>query len=167
MGFEHRNRFQPFAGEGDEEEVVIQEPQAINQEPEQANLEPNEDNVEPIEYEDDEPEELKMQKTCEAPTNKQRREHIESNHATYRGWCDVCINARATGTPHAIIKADAGAKKEAERLGPRIYTDYFYMSIDESSMPHLAFKFSRSGRLAATASLSNDVTEFSVKWQDR
>ena len=123
MSFEHRNRFQPFAGDGDDEEVVIQEPQAINQQPEQANVESNEANLEPIEYENDEPEELNMQKTCEAPTNKQRGEHLESNHATYRGWCDVCIKARATGTPHAIIKADAEAKKEAGELGPRIYAD--------------------------------------------
>ena len=135
VNFEHRNQFQPFADElGDEEN--------LNREPVQeqsASAEPIEEPVEPFEYEDDEPEELKVQKTCEAPTNKQRREHIESNHATYRGWCDVCIKARSTGTPHAIIKAEAEAKKEAERLGPRVYTDYNFMSNDESSMPNLAF----------------------------
>ena len=137
MSFEHRNQFQPFAGEGDADEVIIQEPEVVTQFPTDPNVtqvptEPKDDNVEPIEYEDDEPEELKIQKTCEAPTNTQRREHIESNHATYRGWCDVCIKARATGTPHAIIQSDLEARKEAEKLGPRIYTDYYFMSTDET-----------------------------------
>ena len=72
-------------------------------------------NLEPVEFEDDEPEELRRQKACEAPTDRQRREHIESNHATYRGWCDVCIRARATGTPHAAIKSDIQARKDAEK----------------------------------------------------
>ena len=38
------------------------------------------------------------------------------------------------------------------------------MSHDEKSMPMLAFKFSRSGRLAATALPSKGATEFGVKW---
>ena len=31
-------------------------------------------------------------------------------------------------------------------------------------MPHLAFKFNRSGRLAATALPAKGATEFGVKW---
>ena len=43
------------------------------------------DDLEPVEYEDedDEPEELKVQKTCEAPTERQRREHITEVGVTF------------------------------------------------------------------------------------
>ena len=114
-----KNRFQPFTDDGDE--VLVdggseQQPVAdvVQQPTEQPTEQPIwSDELEPIEFEDDdnEPEELKRQKSCEAPTHRQRQEHIESNHATYRGWCDICIKARATGTPHRTIKQDEQARK--------------------------------------------------------
>ena len=133
---EHSNRFQPFADDDDAgplnepgsasglSDPLIQEPQ-LTQSSEASkpsdqvggNIEGQDEDLEPVEFEDDEPEELRRQKACEAPTDRQRREHIESNHATYRGWCDVCIRARASGTPHAVIKSDIQARKDAEKEG--------------------------------------------------
>ena len=158
---ELRNQFLPFAG--DDVEVADDG----GGQPTEPTCQPCwSDEVEPIEFEDDdnnEPEELKRQKSCEAPTHRQRQEHIDSNHATYRGWCDICIKARATGTPHRTIKQDEQARKDAEKDGPRIDSEYFYMSNNEKSMPHLALKFSRSGRLSAIALPAKGATEFGVK----
>ena len=157
------NRFQPFTDDGEEVLIDEGEQRTAEQQTEQPIWK---DDVEPIEYEDEddnEPEEFKRQKSCEAPSNLQRQEHIESNHATYRGWCDVCIKARATGTPRRLTKQDEHARKYAERDGPIIYSAYFYMSTNENSMPHLAFKLSRSGRMAATALPAKGAIELGVK----
>ena len=96
---------QPFAGDEHDEDVQPAQPaQPEPAQPQQDDVSKLED-IEPIEYEDDgDPEELKRQKTCEAPTQAQRREHIESKHTVNRGLWYVCIKARATGTPHAIIQ---------------------------------------------------------------
>ena len=77
-------------------------------------------------------EELNGQKSSEAPTHEQRRAHIKSNLAMYRGWCDICITARTTGVPHKTIKQDVQARKDAEKDGPIIYPGYFYESINEN-----------------------------------
>ena len=159
---------EPGSASGMNDPIVPESPFIKSSQPSQPSSQQKTDGeLELLEYEDQEdyePEELRRQKECEAPTERQRREHIESNHSTYRDWCDVCIKARATGTPHAVIKSDLAARREAEREGPRFYSDFYYMSSDETSMPMLALKFSRSGRLSATALPSKGVTEFGVKW---
>ena len=114
--------------------------------------------VEESDYE--EPEELKRVVACRAPTQAEKEEHALQNHAVYRDWCSVCVAARGLGTPHRRRKKDAAGEQE----GPRIFSDYFYMSTDEKSMPMLALKFSRSGRVAATALESKGLTEFGVKF---
>ena len=75
-----KNRFQPFTDDGDVDVAGDDGEQQPTELPIWS------DDVEPIEYEDDdeEPEELTRQKSCEAPANRQHQEHIESNHATYR-----------------------------------------------------------------------------------
>ena len=88
---------------------------------------------------------------------------MESNHIIYRGWCDICIKARVVDTPHRVNQQDEQARKDADKDSPRIYPDYLYMSPDEKSTPHVAFKLSRSGRLAATALPAKGATEFGVK----
>ena len=122
-----KNRFQSSTDVGDEFLVGgSSEQQRVGDVVQQPTEQPTEqpiwsDEAGPIEFEDDddnEPEEIKRQKSCEAPTNRQRQEHIESNHATYRGWCEVCIKARAIGAPHRVIKQDEQARKDAERDGP-------------------------------------------------
>ncbi len=40
-------------------------------------------------------------------------------------------------------------RRKAESDGPRIWSDYFYMSENGVSTPMLVLKFSRSGRIAA------------------
>ena len=109
----------------------------------------------------EEPEELRKIKAVRAPTESQRRQHIEENHSTYREWCDVCIAARATGTQHRRQYHEQ-AKKEEE--GPRLCSGYFFMSTEEESMPMLALKNSRSGRISATAPEKKGLTEFGTRF---
>ena len=71
---ELRNQFQPFA----EDDVEVADDDSGQ--PTEPTCQPCwSDEVEPIEFEDDdnEPEELKRQKSCEAPTHRQRQEHID------------------------------------------------------------------------------------------
>ena len=120
-----KNSFQPFA---ENDEVDVADDDGEQQPAEQPTEQPIwSDELEPIVFEDDdnEPEELKRQKSCEAPTHRQRQEHIESNHATYGGWCDICIKARATWAPHRAIKPGEQARRDAEKDGPIICSDYF------------------------------------------
>ena len=51
-----------------------------------------------------------------------------------------------------------------EQYGPRIYSDFFYMSEEGVSTPMLALKFSRSGRMAATALEQKGLTQYGVKF---
>ena len=71
-----RNRFQPFAENDDEVLVEEGEQQPAADVAQQAEQQPCwNDDVATIEFEDDdnEPEELKRQKSCEAPTHRQRQ----------------------------------------------------------------------------------------------
>ena len=107
----------------------------------------------------EEPEEFKRVVACRKPTRKQIKEHEDDNHAVFRDWCEVCLAPRGTGTPHF-------RRKEAiddEQEGPRIMSDYFYMSDNTESMPMLAMKISRSKRIGATALPFIGVAEFGVK----
>ena len=51
-----------------------------------------------------------------------------------------------------------------EQYGPRIYSDFFYMSEEGVSTPMLALMFSRSGRMAATALEQKGLTQYGVKF---
>eukprot|EP00972_Heterocapsa_arctica_P098139 14481429-Heterocapsa_arctica.AAC.1 len=53
---------------------------------------------------------------------------------------------------------------EEEKDGARIFSDFYFMSTGEESMPCLAVKFSRSKRIAATALEQKGVTEYGVKF---
>eukprot|EP00972_Heterocapsa_arctica_P111490 16413257-Heterocapsa_arctica.AAC.1 len=72
--------------------------------------------------------------------------------------CDVCVADRGQGTPHR--RRDNMV--EEERDGARIFSDFYFMSTDERSIPCLAVKFSRSKRVAATALEQKGVTEYGV-----
>ena len=56
----------------------------------------------------------------------------------------------------------ATQEREQEQYGPRIYSDFFCMSEGRVSTPMLALKFSRSGRMAATALEQKGWTQFGV-----
>ena len=51
-----------------------------------------------------------------------------------------------------------------EQCGPRVYSDFFYMSEGGVSTPMLALRFSRSGRMAATALEQKGLTQYGVKF---
>ena len=51
-----------------------------------------------------------------------------------------------------------------EQYGPRIYSDFFFMSEGGVLTPMLALKFSRSGRMAATALEQRGLTQYGVKF---
>ncbi|CAK0904033.1 unnamed protein product, partial [Prorocentrum cordatum] len=109
----------------------------------------------------EESEEFKRARAARGPTRAQKEEHGEQNHAVYRSRCPVCRAARATGTQRRV-EVERGADEEKE--GPRIYSDYFFMSTDETSAPHLIIKSSRSGRLYATSIPAKGVAEYSVRF---
>ena len=55
----------------------------------------------------------------------------------------------------AFYKRNLEKSAEEEAAGPRVFSDFFFMSTkerdDEKAAPFLATKFSLSGRIAATA----------------
>ena len=75
---------------------------------------------------EEEPEEVKRIAAGRAPTQQQRQRHEEENHSCYREWCEVCVAARGIGTQHRKKKKDQLAEEEGE--GPRIFSDYYFMS---------------------------------------
>ena len=107
----------------------------------------------------DELEESKRVAACRKPTRKQIDEHEDENHSAFREWCEMCLAARGTGSPH--YRRKEAVKDEQE--GPRIMSDYFYMNDDAGSMPMLVMRFSRSKRIGATALPFKGVTEFGTK----
>ena len=58
---------------------------------------------------------------------------------------------RVLADQHTERTSATMATQEQEQYGPRIYSDFFYMSEGGVSTPMLALKFGRSGRMAATA----------------
>ena len=93
-----------------------------------------------------------------------RERHYLENHAVYAEWCPICVAAKGTGTQHRR----RGFDPEVEKEGPRIFSDYFFMSSEEGgSKPMLALKFSRSGRIAATQLEKKGVTAYGVKFFGR
>ena len=56
------------------------------------------------------------------------------------------------------------ATQEQEQYGPIIYSDFFYMSEGGVSTPMHALKFSRSGKMAATALEQKSLPQYGVKF---
>ncbi|CAE7484287.1 unnamed protein product, partial [Symbiodinium sp. CCMP2456] len=109
----------------------------------------------------EESEEFRKSRAAAEPTPEQRENHFLENHAVYRPWCEVCVKSRGLGTQHRrALKKEATESSE----GPRIFSDYFFMSTDEDSVPMLALKFSRSKRIAATALPRKGISELGCKF---
>lgn len=109
----------------------------------------------------EESEEFKRSRAAAEPTRRQREEHLEQNHAVYKPWCEICVQSRGLGTQHRRRKRKQAAE-DAE--GPRIFSDFFFMSTEEDSVPMLALKFSRSKRIAATALPHKGVSDLGCKF---
>ena len=76
-------------------------------------------------------------------------------------WCEVCVKAKGTGAQHRRQTFRELAKQEQD--GPRIYSDFFHMSDAGVSTPTFALKFSRSGRIAATALEKKGLSQYGVQ----
>ena len=74
----------------------------------------------------------------------------------------MCVEAKGTGAQHRRQTAKELAKQEQD--GPRIYSNFFYMSEAGVATPMLALTFSRSGRVTATASEQKGLTQYGVKF---
>ena len=72
------------------------------------------------------------------PTQKEVEIHEEQNHGIYRDWCEVCVASKAHGTLH--LRKSEEQRKEDEASGPRVFSDFFFMTDDEKSAPLLALK---------------------------
>ncbi len=108
----------------------------------------------------EEGEELKRVRVVRTPTAAQRRQHEDENHSIYREWCEVCIQARGLGQQHRTAKWK-------QEIGiddmPKISSDYCFMSSDESTVPILVMKNSRSKRMMATSLSAKGITDHGVK----
>ena len=92
------------------------------------------------------------------PSKRQVEEHELENHAVYRNWCPVCVEARAAGSRHR-----PRTQQEKDERGPTIHADFFYMSTEEDSVPFLALKSGVSGRLHAVALQSKSPDDYVLK----
>ena len=88
------------------------------------------------------------------PSKSQIREHELQNHAVFRDWCKVCIEARATGSKHKKKTPEQRAEQ-----GASIHSDFFFME----QATFLAIKSCPSGRLHAVALPSKENTEYVQK----
>jgi hypothetical protein len=96
----------------------------------------------------------------EEPTIAMRAQHDQENHSVYRPWCSICIAARGVGSVHRKSRRDMAQKTKE---GPIIYSDFFFMSTDGQSCPHLVMKESRSRRISAVALPKKGGTDFGIK----
>ena len=109
---------------------------------------------------EDQPEELRRVLEARQPTELERQKHSQMNHAVLAPCCEVCVKAKGTGAQHRRQTNKELAKQE--QYGPRIYSDFFYISEEGVSTPMLALRFSRSGRMAATALEQKGLTQCGV-----
>ena len=139
--------------------------------PELAPVEPAEESWTRMEVDDgdhdeqdepDQPEELRRVLAARHPIELERQKHFQRNNAVFAPCCEVCVKAKGTGAQHRrqTIKELA----EQQQGGPRIYSDFFYMSEAGVATPTVALKFSRSGRIAATALEQKGLTQYGVKF---
>ena len=91
------------------------------------------------------PEELRRVLAAGQPTELERQKHSQTNHAVFAPWCEEYVKAKGTGAQHRR-------------------QDFFNMSEGGVSTPMLALKFSRSGRMAATALEQKGLTQHGVKF---
>ena len=110
----------------------------------------------------DQPEELRRVLAARQPTELERQKHSQTNHAVFAPWREVCVKAKGTGAQHRRQTNKELAKQD--QYGPRIYSDFFYMSEGGVSTPMLALKFSMSGTMAATALEQKGLTQYGVKF---
>ena len=90
----------------------------------------------------------------ETPSKAQVRDHELQNHAVYRSWCPVCIEARSTGSKHR-----RKSEEEKAQQGPSIHADFYFME----SAPFLALKSVPSGRLHGVALPDKSNSEYVQK----
>ena len=111
----------------------------------------------------DQPEELKRVLAARQPTELERQKHFQMHHAVFRTLVpSVCQSKREQ--EHNTGDRQSRNWPKQEQDGPRIYSDFFYMSEAGVSIPMLAVKFSRSGRIAATALEQKGLTQYGVKF---
>ena len=104
----------------------------------------------------EEPEDLR--KTAgHTPTERERREHEEEHRSAHREWCEVCVAARGTG---AQDQHRQEVRVDQELRGSTIFSGLHFMSTSKRSVHIFAVRFSRSGRIAATALSSKGVKFF-------
>ena len=74
------------------------------------------------------------------PTDAEREAHHLSGHATYRNWCEHCVQAKGEGNPHLL---QVGNPSEL----PEVAVDYMYLGDDTSSevLPNIVGKDRRTG----------------------
>ena len=113
------------------------------------------------EEEVEEGEEFRQIQRVTRPTAQQIQDHEDENHAIYRNWCEVCVASRGLGQHK---KRDRRALVEKAKDGPKVCSDFFFMSTDERSSPMVVAKFTRSGTVGATALESKGITNFGVRW---
>ncbi|CAE8638172.1 unnamed protein product, partial [Polarella glacialis] len=94
--------------------------------------------VEAEEEEFEEPEEMKRVTEVVTPSSRMLADHGLENLAVYRNWCEICVASRGLGQQH---RRRAERSRDEEREGPRIFSDYFFMSTEEESTPILGVKF--------------------------
>ena len=109
----------------------------------------------------EESEEFRRSQKVTMPTPAQIQQHEDENHAIYRNWCEVCVASRGLGQQHRRDKRELALKSQE---GPKVCSDYFFMSTDEQSAPMIAAKFTRTGTIAATALEAKGLTGYGIRW---
>ena len=109
--------------------------------------------------ESDHPEELRRVLTARQSTELERQKHSQTDHAVFAPWCEMCVKAKGTGAQYRRQTNKELTKQEQH--GPRIYSDFFYMSERGVSTSMLALRFSRSDRIAAE---QKGLTQYGVNF---
>ena len=92
---------------------------------------------------EDQPEELRRVLQARQPSELERQKHSQMNHAALAPWCEVCVKAKGKGAQHRRQTNKELPKQE--QYGPRISSDFFYMSEDGVSTPMLALSSADQG----------------------
>ena len=71
----------------------------------------------------------------DSPQSWRDKKHSQMKRAVFAPWCEVCVKAKGTGAQHGRQTNKELAKQE--QYGPRIYSDFFYMSEEGVSTPML------------------------------
>ncbi len=102
-----------------------------------------------------------IQKPPKTPTEAERRDHEDSNHATYRAWCHVCVLARGVGPQHRREPKKTAERKDQEVL--ELSFDYGFMTQEGAdTFPILVLRDSRCGYRSASCVQSKGANTYSV-----